>query len=123
MEVHFDMTVRNKYVFECLRAPHAQDFLLAIPIDGLGQHMSSVEYRSILKYRLMIPLFPVDEICPVCRKACLDSFGEHAVQCKELPGFKYRHDFVRDVFFYVCGGAWISANKEAPVNFLTDPSD
>ncbi|KAF5782408.1 hypothetical protein HanXRQr2_Chr11g0495521 [Helianthus annuus] len=51
----------SKAVFECLRAPHAQDFLLAIPIDGLGQHMSPVEYRTILKYRLVIPLFPVDE--------------------------------------------------------------
>ncbi|GJS07040.1 hypothetical protein Tco_0363836 [Tanacetum coccineum] len=30
MEVHFDMTVRQKAVFECLRAPHAQDFLLAV---------------------------------------------------------------------------------------------
>ncbi|GKD06564.1 hypothetical protein Tco_1181538 [Tanacetum coccineum] len=49
MEVHFDMTVRQKAVFECLCAPHAQDFLLAIPIDGLSQHMSSVEYRTILK--------------------------------------------------------------------------
>ncbi|GJT09219.1 hypothetical protein Tco_0843681 [Tanacetum coccineum] len=88
MEVHFDMTVRHKVVFECLCAPHAQDFLLAIPIDGLGQHMSPVEYHTILKYRLMIPLFPVDEICPVCRKACLDSFGEHAVHCKELSCFK-----------------------------------
>ncbi|GKC35025.1 hypothetical protein Tco_1047409 [Tanacetum coccineum] len=97
IKVHFDMTVRQKAVFECLRAPHAQDFLLAIPIDGLGQHMSPVEYRTILKYRLMIPLFPDDAICPVCRKACLDSFGEHA--CR------------------------ISAKKEAPVNFLTDPSD
>ncbi|GJY88064.1 hypothetical protein Tco_0502692 [Tanacetum coccineum] len=85
------MTMRQKSVFECLRALHAHDFLLAIPIDGLGQHMSPVEYHTILKYRLMIPLFPVDAICPVCRKACLDSFGEHA--------------------------------NEAPVNFLTDPSD
>ncbi|GKB88381.1 hypothetical protein Tco_0960653 [Tanacetum coccineum] len=39
MEVHFDMTMRQKAVFECLRTPDAQDFLLAIPIDGLGQHM------------------------------------------------------------------------------------
>ncbi|GKE87673.1 hypothetical protein Tco_1565148 [Tanacetum coccineum] len=58
--------------------------------------MSPVEYRTILKYRLMIPLFPVDAICLVCRKACLDSFGEHAVHCKELSGFKYRHDMGRD---------------------------
>ncbi|GJX05323.1 putative reverse transcriptase domain-containing protein [Tanacetum coccineum] len=79
MEVHFDMTVRQKAVFECLRAPHAQDFLLAIPIERLCQHMSPVEYRTILKYRLMIPLFLDDAICPVCRKACLDSFGEHVV--------------------------------------------
>ncbi|GJS51149.1 hypothetical protein Tco_0624511 [Tanacetum coccineum] len=84
MEVHFDMSVRQKAVFECLRAPHAQDFLLAIPIDGLGQHMLPVEYPTILKYRLMIPLFPVDEIFPICRKACLDSFGEHAVHCKSF---------------------------------------
>ncbi|GKA76467.1 hypothetical protein Tco_0782928 [Tanacetum coccineum] len=78
------------------------DFLLAIPIDGLGQHMSPVEYRTILKYHLMIPLFLVDEICLVCCKACLDSFGEHVVHCKELPGFKYRHNMVRDVLFDVC---------------------
>jgi hypothetical protein len=64
--------------------------------------MSPVEYRTILKYRLMISLFLVDEICPVCRKACLDSFGEHTVHCKELLGFKYRHDIVRAVLFDIC---------------------
>jgi hypothetical protein len=66
MEVDFNMTTREKAVFGCLKAEHAQDFLLAIPIDGLGQHMSLVEYHTILKYRLMIPLFPKDEVCPVC---------------------------------------------------------
>nr|GEW99939.1 putative reverse transcriptase domain-containing protein [Tanacetum cinerariifolium] len=49
MEVHFDMTVRQNAPFECLRALHAQDFLLAIPIDGTDQHMSPLEYRTILK--------------------------------------------------------------------------
>ncbi|GKD18318.1 hypothetical protein Tco_1207476 [Tanacetum coccineum] len=56
-------------------------------------------------------------------KACLDSFGEHAVHCKELPGFKYRHDMVRDVLFYICRCSGISIKKEAPANFLTGPSD
>ncbi|GKD19930.1 hypothetical protein Tco_1209088, partial [Tanacetum coccineum] len=51
----------------------------------------------------------------------LDSFGEHAVHCKELPGFKYRHDLVRDVLYDVLKRAGISSRKEAPVNFLTDP--
>ncbi|KAL6574097.1 hypothetical protein OROHE_001639 [Orobanche hederae] len=123
MEVNFDMTVRQKAVFECLRAPHAHDFLTVIPIDGLGQHMSLVEYRTILKYRLMIPLFPVDEVCPVCRNACLDSYGEHDVHCRELPGFKYRHDMVRDVLADVFTRSGVSIKKEAPVNFLTDPAE
>nr|GEX69421.1 putative reverse transcriptase domain-containing protein [Tanacetum cinerariifolium] len=62
----------------------------------------------------MISLFSVDVICPVCRKACLDSFEEHAVHCKELLGFKYRHDMVRDVLFDICretcvhGFDWVS---------------
>ncbi|KAJ0679917.1 putative exostosin [Helianthus annuus] len=53
--------------------------------------------------------------------ACLDSFGEHAVHCRELRGFKYRYDLVRDVLFDIFRCAGISAKKEAPVNFLTDP--
>ncbi|MFS7911951.1 hypothetical protein Hanom_Chr02g00124051 [Helianthus anomalus] len=94
----FYLSPRQKAVIECLQRPHAQDFLTVIPIEGLGQRMSAVEYRSILKYRLMIPMFPNDETCPVCRKACLDKYGEHVLH-------------------------WISAKKEAPVNFLTDLSE
>nr|GEY72342.1 auxilin-like protein [Tanacetum cinerariifolium] len=110
------------------RAANVIDFMgllpqLHDPQNGLGQHMSPVEYRTILKYRLMIPLFPVDARCPVCRKACLDSFEEHAVHCKELSRFKYRHAMVRDVLFDIRRRAGISTKKEAPVNFLTDPSD
>ncbi|GKC76434.1 hypothetical protein Tco_1127208 [Tanacetum coccineum] len=101
----------------------AQQTLASALFNGLDQHMSSVEYRTILKYRLMIPLFPFDAICTVCRKACLDSFREHAVHYKELPYFKYRHDMVRDVLFYICSHVGISAKKETPVNFLIDPSD
>ncbi|MFS7895353.1 putative exostosin [Helianthus anomalus] len=101
--------------------PHAQDFLTVIPIEGLGQRISAVEYRLILKYRLMIPMFPNDETCPVCRKACLAKYGEHAIHCRELLGFKYRHDFVRDALMDILRRAGILAKKEAPVNFLTDP--
>jgi len=45
------------------------------PIDGLGQNMSPVEYHIILRYRLMILLFPIDEVCHVCRNACLILLG------------------------------------------------
>ncbi|KAJ0534391.1 putative exostosin [Helianthus annuus] len=116
----FDLSPRQKAVIECLKGPHAQDFLTVIPIEGLGQCMSAVEYRAILKYRLMIPMYPEDETCPICHKACMDKYGEHAVHCKELPGFKYRHDWVRNVLGDILRRAGISAKKEAPVNFLTD---
>jgi len=72
-----------------MQATYAQDFLLAILTEGLGQHISQVEYLTILRYRLMIPLFHIDEVCLVCRNACLDTFGEHAYHCKQLPDFKY----------------------------------
>jgi hypothetical protein len=55
VEVDFAMIVRQKAVFGCLKAAHAQDFLLVVLIDGLDQHMSPVEYRTILMYPLMIP--------------------------------------------------------------------
>nr|GEY90101.1 hypothetical protein [Tanacetum cinerariifolium]GEY99059.1 hypothetical protein [Tanacetum cinerariifolium] len=42
-------------------------------------------------------------------KACLDSFRKHVVHCKELPGFKYRHDMVRDVLFDISGQAALKA--------------
>jgi hypothetical protein len=50
MKVDFEMTARQKPVFGCLKAAHAQDFLLVVPIDGLDQHMSPLEYCTILKY-------------------------------------------------------------------------
>ncbi|KAJ0898260.1 hypothetical protein HanRHA438_Chr08g0354831 [Helianthus annuus] len=61
VEEKFALSPWQRAVFECLRAPNAQDFLSVVPIEGLGQCMSAVEYRAILKYRLMVPLFPVDD--------------------------------------------------------------
>lgn len=81
--------------------------------------MPSVEYCTILKYGLMILIFLVDEIYHIYRKVCLNSFGEHAVYCKELSGFKYRPDLVRDVHFNMFRHEGILVKKEAPVKFLT----
>uniref|UniRef100_A0A251SW88 Auxilin-like protein n=1 Tax=Helianthus annuus TaxID=4232 RepID=A0A251SW88_HELAN len=119
----FHLSPRQKAVIERLQRPHAQDLLTVIPIEDLGQRMSAVEYRSILKHRLMIPMFPNDETCLVCRKACLDKYEEHALHCRELSEFKYRHDFVRDTLMDILRRVGISAKKEAPVNFLTNPAE
>ncbi|KAL8265389.1 hypothetical protein R6Q59_023519 [Mikania micrantha] len=71
------------------------------------------EYRSILKYRLMIPMYPEDETCPICRKACMDKYGEHAVHCKELPG-----PYGREIYSAASGSArlWLGWGKHACVD-------
>lgn len=48
MEVKFYMTTRQKIVLGRSKTSHAHDFLIAILIDGLGQHISPVEYHAIL---------------------------------------------------------------------------
>ncbi|GJV51016.1 putative reverse transcriptase domain-containing protein [Tanacetum coccineum] len=83
----------TKAVFECLRAPHSQDFLLAIPIDGLGQHM-----------HVLIPLGNM-----------LLGFDNQLTN--------YHYEYAADMDIVWCRRAGISANKEGPVNFLTDASD
>ena len=68
-------------------------------------------------YRFMIPIFSTDEIC-LCCKTCLNSFEKHAVHCKELSGFKYRHAIIRDVLFAIYKCVDVSAKKAIHVNFL-----
>lgn len=123
MDDKFDMPTRKKVIFSCLKSAHAQDFLLDVPIDRLDQNMSPVEYRTILRYNLMIHLFPIDEICPIFRKVSLDTFGEHTTHCRELSGFKYQYDLVKDVIFDIYSAGWTICEKRGPVNFLTDPYD
>ena len=123
MKVKFDKTTKQKTILGCLQAGHAHDSLIDIPIHGLGQHMLPVKYRTILRYRLIIPLFLIDKVCTVCCKTCLYTFGEHAIHCKELPDFKYKHTFVCDVLFDIFKRSGISIKKEALVNFLIDPLD
>jgi hypothetical protein len=61
MEVKFEMITRQKSYFWSLQAAQAQYFLLPILINGLSEHMLSVEYRTIFIYHLMIILFSTDE--------------------------------------------------------------
>ena len=41
MYVNLDMTARLKAILGCLQVAHAQDFLLAIPIDGRSAYVTS----------------------------------------------------------------------------------
>lgn len=49
----------------------------------------------------------IDEICPLYCKVCFDIFKERIIYGREIPNFKCRHDFVKEVF----------------VNILNDPQE
>ncbi|MFS7923430.1 putative PGR5-like protein [Helianthus anomalus] len=82
------------------------------------EFLQALQVHYLLRFTV---LFQYKTVKPVCRKACMDKYGEHAIHCKELPGFKYRHGWMRDVLGDILRRAGISAKKEPPVNFLTDP--
>jgi len=50
-------------------------------MDELDQQMSPVEYRTILKYNIMILSYPINEVCLVWRNTFLDTFDENAIHC------------------------------------------
>ena len=78
--------------------------------------MSLMEYRTILRYRLMILLFSIHEVCYVCRKACLDIFWENVVHSTELSDLKYKFDFDRDALFNIFRQTEVFVKRETSVN-------
>jgi len=76
---------------------------------------------NIVKYHIMAPLFSIDEVCHVCSKVYLNTFGKHACYYKELSGFKCRHHFVKKVLFDICRRERVFVKKKTYVNLLTDP--
>jgi hypothetical protein len=69
--------------------------------------MLSMTYCTILIHLLMILLFFIDEVCPVFRKAYLDTFGEHTIHCTKLQMQTY--EFVTNVLFNIFKSARVSA--------------
>lgn len=57
LAIDYGLTDRQRAVIGSIGVQHAQNFLMAIPIEGLGQRMTPPKYRVVLSYRLMIPLF------------------------------------------------------------------
>jgi hypothetical protein len=84
------------------------------------QHMLSMTYCTILIHLLMILLFFIDKVCPVFRKAYLDTFGGHTIHCTKLQMQTY--EFVTNVLFNIFKPARVSA-KFVYVNFSASPRE
>nr|GEV57602.1 hypothetical protein [Tanacetum cinerariifolium] len=100
--------------------PRAQDFLFAIIIDGLGQRTNHRQFRSVLCYRLAVPIFSEGGLCSSCNAHRIDQRGDHAVHCSIEVGVRFRPNMVRDILVDICSKVGIMVCKEAPMGFLSD---
>ena len=116
----YGLSSRQVALLSCVREPHAQDFLFTIPIDGLGQRMNPRQFRSVLCYRLAVPLFSEGSLCPSCSVHRMDQWGDHAIHCSSEVGVKFRHNLVRDVLIDICSKVGVAVRKEAPLGFLSE---
>ncbi|GKB08526.1 hypothetical protein Tco_0836838 [Tanacetum coccineum] len=116
----YSLSARQVAILSCIRAPHAQDFLFTIPIDGLGQRMNHRQFRSVLCYRLAIPMFSEGSMCLSCNVHRMDQWGDHAVHCSSEVGVKFRHNLVHDILVDICSKVGIMVRKEAPIGFLSE---
>ena len=106
------VTGRNAVVYQSLLGEHSSDFLLALPIPEVQQTMDAVDYRAILHYRLLLPLFPDRSQCRACSQFIMDRYGDHALHCAANPGLKRRHDFLRDTIVALSVEAGLQCRRE-----------
>ncbi|GKC45028.1 hypothetical protein Tco_1062750, partial [Tanacetum coccineum] len=103
-------------LWQSQREDHTSDWLRVVPISGLGQTMNGKIYRSVLCYRLGVPLFSVSMPCSACSKVFTgDIYGDHAISCAGIIGIKHRHNAVRDTLVDICFRSGISASKEVDI--------
>jgi hypothetical protein len=64
--------VRDEARLRALAQPHAGDWLNVLPNSNLGLHMPSIEFRTMMKYRLGIKVFRKNTDCPIGsrRRSC-----------------------------------------------------
>ncbi|KAK9669959.1 hypothetical protein RND81_13G166600 [Saponaria officinalis] len=83
------------------------------------QTMNGRTYRSVLSYRLGVPLFTVSRPCPACYRVFDgDVYGDHVVSCTGTIGVKHRHNLVRDTLLDICFRSGISAGKEVDIGLV-----
>ena len=104
--------------------PFASAWLSAIPNRALRTVFPDVDFRSLCRFWLGLPLLP-DGLplpsCPECREA-IDPFGDHFVACRK-NGFTRRHNALRDAWSQVLTASNIRHDKEVSVPSGDRPAD
>jgi len=120
----YDLNDRDMALWQSIQRPHSQAYLHAIPIEGLGQKMHKLAFRTTVCYRLGIPLYGSVPgsfvVCPACHQQRLDIWGDHATMCASDIGVKWRHDLLRDTMFDIIRRTGVGVQKEVNLGFLSD---
>ncbi|GKA62621.1 reverse transcriptase domain-containing protein [Tanacetum coccineum] len=115
-ESSYSLSPRQMALWQSQKEDHTSDWLRVVPISGLGQTMNGKTYRSVLCYRLGVPLFSVSKPCSACSRVFIkDIYGDHAISCAGIIGIKHRHNMVRDTLVDICFRSGISAGKEVDI--------
>ncbi|CAL1412206.1 unnamed protein product [Linum trigynum] len=78
----FSLTTQQVALWKSQQSEHSSEWLRVVPIVGLGQTMNGRTYRSVLSYRLGVPLFLVSRPYSACSRVFDgDVFGDHVVSC------------------------------------------
>ena len=92
-------SARDRARLHCLSQVGGGDWLKATPIAALGLRIDSRTFRAAARYHLGLPMYPVSgtSLCPVCKKALLDPWGDHAVCCNTENTRIAKHNSICDV--------------------------
>ena len=94
---------------------HSSDFLFVAPNPSIGLYMLPVlpnEFSRVLILRLGLSVYEKTGTCPKCKQNCLDTAGQHALNCKNGGTVTIRHNKIRDILFENCRSALLNPAKE-----------
>ncbi|GJX17489.1 hypothetical protein Tco_0218321, partial [Tanacetum coccineum] len=115
-ESSFSLSTRHMALWKSQMEDHTPDWLMVVPISGLGQTMNGRTYPCVLCYRLGVLLFSVLKSCSACSRVFVaDIYGDHVVSCAGIVGIKHRHNIVRDTLVDIGFRSGISAGKEVDI--------
>lgn len=109
----------NKARLLAVTAPHAGDFLFAVPNAALGTRLSHDALRIGVALRLAAPIL-TEHRC-ICGTAMADQYGRHGLVCRKSQGKIARHEEVNDIIKRSLATARCPAQREPHLSRPNDP--
>ena len=103
---------------------HTGAWLAVVPSGALGFKFGDLDYRTLLRFHLGLPLLPLDLVgapCEDCGEPT-DIFGDHAVTCKQAELWR-RHNFLRGTLERIAKAAGLGVRTEVSIQGKERPAD